>query len=182
MRGRVLIDKQVLINLVVASVSVVITNIFNYIFTLKKETRLQATKYKEEILIKVYTPIYKELIKQIYPGDGYEGISLSTFRDIEKIVEDNLTLVDPQLQLIISGIKEDIAYIGYCDSINSVIIDQDSKLFHYVFKQYNLLRKNLGLPYEKQYPKWIIRFKFKVRWLLKSIKRKQKIKKLGSKS
>lgn len=63
-----------IIGLLVASVTIFLTNVFSYLFAIKKEARLQSTQYKIEILDKVYTPIYKILTTDIIPGDGYECI------------------------------------------------------------------------------------------------------------
>ncbi|WJY28272.1 hypothetical protein [Sporosarcina trichiuri] len=145
------------IGLLVAAVTIFITNIFSYIFAMKKEVRIQSTSYKIETLEKVYTPIYKILIKDVVPGDGYESIDDHQLDCISKIAEENINLVDPKLDNILWKLREDVRYAHQEEGYNDFIyLDEDRMLLHHVESYFNKLRKAVGLPYEKKINKKIV--------------------------
>lgn len=137
----------IFIALISSSLAIILTGSINYYFLIKKEFRMQANSYKIEILQNIYTPIVKLLNKEVFPGDGYEGISVNTFSSIEEIVEDNYQLVSPELDSIIWSLKEDIIHRSH-DSYET-IIDDDRILVDHVGFNFNFYRKELGLPYDK---------------------------------
>ena len=99
-----------IIGLLVAAVTIFITNIFSYLFAVKKEVRIQSTNYKIETLDKVYTPIYKILIHDVVPGNGYESIDDHQLESILEIAAENINLVDPKLDNILWKLREEIRY------------------------------------------------------------------------
>ena len=99
-----------IIGLLVAAMTILLTNIFSYLFAIKKEVRIQSTQYKIEILDKVYTPIYKILSRSVAPGDSYEGIDDHQLDRINEIVEEDVNLVDPNLNSIIWSLREKVRY------------------------------------------------------------------------
>ncbi|PIC66752.1 hypothetical protein CSV71_08030 [Sporosarcina sp. P21c] len=139
-----------IIGLLVAAVTIFITNIFSYIFAMKKEVRIQSTNYKIEILDKVYTPIYKILIQDVVPGDGYESIDDHQLESILKIAAENINLVDPKLDNILWKLREEVRYAERETQYNGFIyLDEDRMLLYHIESYYNKLRKAIGLPYEK---------------------------------
>lgn len=136
-----------LTSIIIASVTIIISNCFTYLFALKKDSKQIYSKYKISILEELYTPIYKIILREVNPLDGYEGISGKQFTEIKEIISDKYILVDPVLDNIIWSLKEDECLNRgyekyYC-------FDKDRRLLTHVERQYNKLRKSIGLPYEK---------------------------------
>lgn len=73
---------------------------------------------------------------------------MKQFEKIEKIIQESLELVDPQLELIIWILKEEYYIQSTHPNINYISLDEDRRLVDYVEFQYNNLRKQLGLPYD----------------------------------
>ncbi|KAA0957704.1 hypothetical protein FQ085_06540 [Planococcus sp. ANT_H30] len=145
--------REVIIALISSSLAIIFTNLVNYYFLIKQESRSQANSYKVDILHKVYTPITKLIMRDVYPGDGYEGITQDTFKSIETIVEDNYQLISPDMDRIIWSIREDIVISSQNqaqDKHNQFIkLDEDSRLLDHVDYSFNYYRKELGLPFDK---------------------------------
>lgn len=143
-----------IIGLLVAVITLFVTNILSYYFAIKKEVRLQATQYKLEMLDKVYTPIYKLLIIDIAPGEGYECIDDTILKSIIEITESNFNLVDPKLNSIIWKLKEEM-FFKFEQQRNSddpfTYYDEDRVLFNHIEKYHNHLRKSLGFPSESKF-------------------------------
>lgn len=117
---------------------------------MKKEVRIQSTNYKIETLDKVYTPIYKILIHDVVPGDGYESIDDHQLESILEIAAENINLVDPKLDNILWKLREEVRYADRETQYNHFIyLDEDRMLLNHVESYYNKLRKAIGLPYEK---------------------------------
>lgn len=139
--------REIFIALISSSLAILGTSFFNYYFLMRKEFRMQANSYKIEILQNIYTPIVKLLNKEVFPGDGYEGITFDTFSSIEEIVNNHYQLVSPELDSIIWSLKEEINH-GWHHS-NEVRLDEDRALVDHVEFNFNFYRKELGLPYDK---------------------------------
>ncbi len=131
------------IPIIIATFTIFFSSLMGYYFSLKKDSRKSYTTYRKEILEKIYIPIYKILIREVYPSDGYESIHLGQLSEIETIVRKNPALVDPKLDSFIWSFIED-AQRG-CE-----IFDEDRALLNHVTREYNELRKSMGLPYEKR--------------------------------
>lgn len=163
------------INLLVAAVTILLTNIFSYLFALKKEGRNHAVHYKIETLDKIYTPIYKILIQRVIPGDGYEGIDDHQLESIIKITDDHVNLVDPKLNKILWNLREEAQYIWQTrGDISYIILDENRVLMNHVESYYNLLRKAVGLPYEKPWQNKLFTLKKIFRRKYNSLKRLMK--------
>lgn len=134
--------------LVVSTGGVIITAILTHFFTTKREKFSKVFEYKLKILTVVYTPVYRILLEGVNPFDGYEGISIKQFESIEKIIQVNLELVDPQLESIVWILKEEKYALYSHSNIDYVSLDEDRRLVDYVDFQYNYIRKQLGLPYD----------------------------------
>ena len=152
--------------MIIATITIFFSSFFGYLFTLKKESKQAYNKYRIEILENLYSPIYKELIQGIWPGEGYEGIDISQFTKIKKTVNENSILVDPTLDNLVWSLAEDAHNLGY-DTL-----DADRYLFNHVIKEYNALRKSVGLPHEKEITR--IKNKVRIKYVLFKIKIKHK--------
>lgn len=148
--------------IIIATVTIFFSSFFGYLFTLRRESKQAYNKYRIEILENLYSPIYKVLIQEIWPGEGYEGIDLSQFTKIKSIVDENSILVDPKLDNLVWSLAEDAHKLGY------VTLDADRYLFNHVIKEYNALRKSVGLPHEKEFKR--IKNKVRMKYLLLKIK------------
>jgi hypothetical protein len=127
----------------------------NY-FSYWKDKKIAAGKYAEDSLRKLYIPIYKILVKHIYPGDGYDGIDEDQVSDIKKIIDENPELTDPELGRIVDSTFEDVMHQNsrpYDDQLDlkAMRYDDDRELLDYVLIAFNKTRKNLGLPSNKYY-------------------------------
>ena len=119
---------------------------------MKKEVRFQSTHYKIETLDSVYTPIYKILIQNVIPGEGYESIDNHDLDNIIKIIDEHVNLVDPKLNNIIWSLREEERFAWDARQNNPfVYLDENRVLLNHVVSYYNKLRKAVGLPYEKQW-------------------------------
>ncbi|MGH0793588.1 hypothetical protein ACQVTT_05130 [Bacillus mycoides] len=153
--------------LIVTTGGVLITAILTHFFTLKREKYSKIFEHKLQILKDVYTPIYLVLMKEVEPGEGYQGLGGRPFQNIMGILEDNIELVDPNLESILWDLKEDYYY---WDQRPSGLLDEDRKLLDFVLYQYNVLRKDMGLPYDAS----SIGLKTRVGFYLSNIKRNRK--------
>lgn len=162
------------------------TNIFGY----WKEKRISSSKYAEEVLKRLYVPIYKILVEGVIPGDGYQGIDEDQLDRIKSIIDDNPELTDPKLDALIYGYLED-AYWNlnrlYVDQKNPeyVIYDSDRKLLDYILISFNKTRKSLGLPHDRTYAFPILiklkKWREKV-WYIKKLRKLKKKQKKSSTS
>lgn len=161
--------------LVVSTGGVIITAILTHFFTVKREKFSKVFEYKLKILKDVYTPIYRIILEDVHPFDGYEGISIKQFEKIEKIIQENLELVDPQLESIIWILKEELYALYSHPNIDYVTLDEDRRLVDYVDFQYNYIRKQLGLPYDSGKITFVERLEiFKQRYKSKKNSKKAK--------
>lgn len=156
--------------LIVTTGGVMITAILTHFFTLKREKYSKTFEHKLQILKDVYTPIYRVLMKQVEPGEGYEGLGARPFLEIMEILEDNIELVDPNLESILWDLKEEYYHWGQS---RVRLLDEDRKLLDFVLFQYNVLRKDMGLPYDASSVGLKTRFEF----YLGNIKRSRKSRK-----
>ncbi|MDQ7236782.1 hypothetical protein QYM13_23830 [Bacillus pacificus] len=153
--------------LIVTTGGVMITAILTHFFTLKREKYSKTFEHKLQILKEVYTPIYRVLMREVEPGEGYQGLGAKPFLDIMEILEDNIELVDPNLESILWNLKEEYYYWG---ESRVRLLDEDRNLLDFVLYQYNVLRKDMGLPYDAS----SIGLKTRVGFYLSNIKRNRK--------
>ncbi|MDA1795689.1 hypothetical protein [Bacillus cereus group sp. BY8-1LC] len=153
--------------LIVTTGGVMITAILTHFFTLKREKYSKTFEHKLQILKEVYTPIYRVLMREVEPGEGYQGLGATPFLDIMEILEDNIELVDPNLESILWDLKEEYYYWG---ESRVRLLDEDRNLLDFVLYQYNVLRKDMGLPYDAS----SIGLKTRVGFYLSNIKRNRK--------
>ncbi|MCB4844103.1 hypothetical protein LHW04_03375 [Bacillus tropicus] len=135
-----------LITPIVTVFSVFITAILTHIFTSKRDKYGKVYDHKIKILTDVYTPIYRYLMDEVEPGDEYGGLSLDTYHAVRDILESNIHLIEPELESMLWQLNEQYYYLNQMRTRN---FDSDKKFMRYVVFQYNLLRKDLGLPYDK---------------------------------
>ena len=140
--------REVIIALLSSSITIVIASFFNYHFLVRKESRMQATSYKVEILEKLYMPLMKEVTKSELPFNGYMGLSEEGFNVIDRIIIDNYQLVSPDLALIHKILIEErhMNSNGY----SGFLVDEDKYLLNHLEYNFNFYRKELGLPYNKE--------------------------------
>ncbi|MCU5695517.1 hypothetical protein OCB06_19160 [Bacillus cereus] len=153
--------------LIVTTGGVMITAILTHFFTLKREKYSKTFEHKLQILKEVYTPIYRVLMREVEPGEGYQGLGATPFLDIMEILEDNIELVDPNLESILWDLKEEYYYWG---ESRVRLLDEDRNLLDFVLYQYNVLRKDMGLPYDAS----SIGLKTRVGFYLSNFKRNRK--------
>jgi hypothetical protein len=131
------------------ALATVVTAVFTYVTTVRKERKAQVNTHRLEILQKVYTPIYRVIMDGVYPGDGYEGLTNSQLNKIYDIITERLELVDPRLEQLVWSLKEDQMLEGRQFEENiGPYLDEDREFLDYVEFRYNDLRKSLGLPYD----------------------------------
>jgi hypothetical protein len=118
-----------------------------YFVTVRKERKAQVNQHKLEVLQKLYTPLYRTLIRSLHPMEGYDGLNQKSFDKIKEVIEENISLVDPELEVIYYGLKED----EFLSQQTLNFIDYDKMFFHHVAYHYNSLRKQLGLPFDRTY-------------------------------
>ncbi|MGM2669628.1 hypothetical protein ACS2QR_16925 [Bacillus cereus group sp. Bce026] len=157
--------------LIVTTGGVIITAILTHFFTLKREKYSKTFEYKLQILKDIYTPIYRILSSQVEPGEPYEGIEFHSFQEIERIIESNLELTDPNLESIIWEMKEGFLFSQSVDEYRNQ--DQNRSLLDYVLFQYNKLRKELGLPHDSSAVSFNVRLGFYIYKYKMNKKRKE---------
>ncbi|UQD52325.1 hypothetical protein C0971_10105 [Bacillus methanolicus] len=140
----------------------VLTAAASSLFGFLKDKKVASSKYTEESLRKIYVPIYKILMENLNPMDGYEGIASRQFYRIKEIVNEHPELCDPKLDSIIWGIDEDIRFqsMNYNHNDNNLeyeLFDENRKLIDYVLHAFNKTRKSLGLPADRLYVYPILR-------------------------
>ncbi|KAB2493212.1 hypothetical protein F8158_22875 [Bacillus cereus] len=137
--------------LITTVVSGLIGIIIGHFFTLKRERRGRVYKNKEKVLKEVYAPIYKILSPDFGYSSEYKGTV--KIKQIEEIVHNNSELVDTQLIQMVKDTRAGIRMVdgptGEKDDF-TVVYDHDKKFFTYIRDQYNSLKKELGLPYDKK--------------------------------
>ncbi|NEU29169.1 hypothetical protein GN156_00025 [bacterium LRH843] len=128
--------------------AVVVTALFTYWTTVRSERKKQVNKHRLDILQKLYGPIYKAYNSSVIPTDGFEGLWDVHANKIIEIFDENIEIADPLLEEFIWGLKEDV----FINNRNRhVVYDEDRKLLEHVSYNYNLLRKQLNLPYDSAY-------------------------------
>ncbi len=154
----------------------------HYLTSRRTISDLKRSNLQKE-LENVYVPITNIIDSSVEPTYGYEGLSNKDVDEIAKIAKDNAPFIDVKLKRLIDGLLED-QYIMERSEVNYPIYDENRKLLKYAFYKYNLLRKQLRLPYDNNYfvirslfsnlkeKYWILHRKFD-RWIRK-IKRKNK--------
>ncbi len=161
-----------------AVITAAASNAFGYF----KDKKFASSKYTEDVLTKLYVPIYKILTDNLVPGDGYDGINAGQLDIIQQLIKDNPELTDPQLEKLVYGYLED-DYHNQLESINNdynnFIYDEDRKLLDYVLISFNKTRRSLGLPYDLKYASPIV---VKSKLWFKDIRYKQRRKKMKRKS
>ncbi|PGM03795.1 MULTISPECIES: hypothetical protein [Bacillus cereus group] len=131
---------------IVTVLSVFITAVLTHIFTSKRDKYGKVYDHKLKILTDVYTPIYRYMMDEVEPGEEYGGLSVDTYHAVKDILESNIHLIEPGLESMLWQLNEQYYYIDHMRTKN---FDEDKKFMRYVVFQYNLLRKDLGLPYDK---------------------------------
>ncbi|WP_017378818.1 hypothetical protein [Paenisporosarcina sp. TG-14] len=137
------------ITIITAAITTIIVSWIGYFFGHLKDKKIAITKYSEESLRKIYIPIYKILIQNVDPLDGYEGITGSQHNSIKKIADNHIELCDPKLESLIWRIEEDIRHEASAFSYNQYdLFDQNRNLFNYVLHAFNKTRRSIGLPFD----------------------------------
>lgn len=131
----------------------VLTGLFTYWITFKKEREEKKYHAYKELLEKVYTPIVKIINDTWIPGEGYEGLYERELVKIIEVIDTNLPIVEPRLESFVWMFKEEITYSEY------MIFDRKSEFLDYINYRYNYLRKKIYLPYDTQYFFWGRQFK-----------------------
>ncbi|WP_392454263.1 hypothetical protein ACF3OH_09425 [Chryseomicrobium aureum] len=119
----------------------------------KESNQREIKEVDKLILHELYAPILDVLSFNIFPGDGYEGISSGQLTDIRKILDNKSLLVDTELAEIVYGYEEDLIHLWRNNSLSEYdekCLDDDRKLLEHVNKIYNLKRKSLNYPYDKE--------------------------------
>lgn len=78
---------------------IIITALFTYWMTSKRERNNRIYEANKELLIKVYIPILRIINDSEYPGDGYEGLHDSEVTSIISLIDDNITIIDCKLEI-----------------------------------------------------------------------------------
>ncbi|RKD24226.1 hypothetical protein BEP19_07420 [Ammoniphilus oxalaticus] len=131
------------------TISVAILSILlTYFTTVKRERSQQVNKHRLEILQKLYTPIYRVIFTSVFPGGGYDGLDKWNAYSLVNIVEQNIELTDPILEELCWDLKEELYY---SDERMLCFVDKDRRVLDHVVYNYNLLRKQLNLPYDYAY-------------------------------
>lgn len=132
-------------------IATVIGAIITHLLAGKREKRGRIYNNKEKALKEVYAPIYKILSSDLDDSSQYKGtVKLSA---IEEIVRDNSELVDSQLLKMVRKTRYGIRFVdGPTMAIEDrkAMYDVDRGFFIHIHSKYNSLKKELGLPYDKE--------------------------------
>ncbi|WP_283746332.1 hypothetical protein [Bacillus cereus] len=140
-----MLSNEKIFTIIVSGIMAILAAILTHYFTMRKERFSKTYEHKLKIFTNVYTPIYGILRNEVEPGEGYRGLNPTAFIEIMDILEENIELVDPNLESILWNLKEDYYDMG---EMGFDFLDEDRKLLDFILFQYNVLRKNLGLPYD----------------------------------
>ncbi|MED3467540.1 hypothetical protein P4485_16810 [Bacillus thuringiensis] len=143
-----MLDDIRVVTLIITTCGVVITALLTHFFTSRREKYEMVYEYKLKILTEVYTPIYRYLMDEVDPGDEYSGFDVGTYMGITGILESNIHLIEPVLESMLWQLNEQYHHMEQ-ERTSTSIFDKDKKFMRYIVFQYNLLRKELGLPYSK---------------------------------
>lgn len=137
-------------------------------FSYKKDQKLHSNaKYVDRAMYDLYLPLYKIIYESEGHFQEYYGISWEQFSEIEKLIDENLDLVDEQLHLAYLTAAMDLSEGEVKWGTNTItdptgkpdkekkftIIDEqqrdyyDHVLYDYIHYAFNKTRKTLGLPY-----------------------------------
>jgi hypothetical protein len=141
--------KTLLPAIISAGISVLVFIILHFIIEPHRQRKLML----KERLAKLYAPVYGLLIarlklgKTVFPNQqrmtlgGMKEHSFLTKETLEELVYNNLSYAD--LELIET-------WSEYAGSVHGVNLDISDKFISSVVKEYNLLRKKLKLPYNRE--------------------------------
>lgn len=136
-----------LIGIIATAIGAIIT----HLLAGKREKRGRIYNNKEKALKEVYAPIYKILSSDLVDSSQYKGtVKLSA---IEEIVRDNSELVDSQLLKMVRKTRYGIRFVGgptMAIEDRKAMYDVDREFFIHIHSKYNSLKKELGLPYDKE--------------------------------
>lgn len=139
----------------------VFTSGLTYWLTGKREQSKLSIENKRKALQNVYIPVIKEIDRDICPGVGYDGLSVEKMDSIIKIFEDNESLIEAKMMVEVWRNKE-LRYHNDLEESNIEVYDLSRKFFNEINRQYQMLRKDLKLPYNKNrfgIKKYISRYK-----------------------
>jgi hypothetical protein len=117
-------------------------------------TRRTVSEIRKSNLLKqlenVYLPIIKVIRNGFIPLDGYEGLSHFQVNEIIEIIKNNEQYADTDLDVWAWRFEEEQYIISPNDDSHYYSFDEDGKFKDYVYRRYNLIRKELHLPYDKK--------------------------------
>lgn len=131
-----------------AIITSIATNYFSYL----KEKKFATSKFTEKVFLELYSPLFKKLESFSYdPIVGYEGMYVDQYREISRFIFEKLDYADKDLLNIINNLDVTLHYLHreYDDPDNRMLLDDKYELYNHVAKSYNILRRSLGLPYNK---------------------------------
>lgn len=138
-----------MINIIVTSIvaSIVATSL-SYL----KEKKFATSVYTEKVFVELYSPLFRKLEDfSMDPRIGYEGMDLQQFREVSNLINNKLEYADKKLLDIISEIEIIVYYLHdqLIDDETKFLLDDKFILYNHVSKDYNILRRSLGLPFDR---------------------------------
>ncbi|MFS0666296.1 hypothetical protein AB1L06_20280 [Bacillus mojavensis] len=145
---------QFFVILLTALLTAIMSNLFSYIKEKMIASSNTSSKYTEEILSKLYVPLYRLVTRGNYNLKGYDGLTPKTVFEMKKIIEQNPELCEPGLERLIVNLYEEARRLdGYSGTVHmkqGKKVDENGELYNYIVNGFNTIRRNLGLPSERK--------------------------------
>ncbi|MGG3874546.1 hypothetical protein [Brevibacillus laterosporus] len=139
----------------------IVSGIGSGILTHYLTTRRELTEIRRQNLMKqlelIYLPIISIFENKTNVNSGYRGITVSDFSVVSKIIKENLLYTDSNINYLLMKLEDecnDIHRMAFYDSIDNfddTPIDVDRNFYIYIQSQYNNIKKELQLPYDKNF-------------------------------
>ncbi|WP_068791850.1 hypothetical protein [Brevibacillus laterosporus] len=139
----------------------IVSGIGSGILTHYLTTKRELTEIRRQNLMKqlelIYLPIISIFENKTNVNSGYRGITVSDFSVVSKIIKENLLYTDSNINYLLMKLEDEcndihrMAFSGSIDNFDDTPIDVDRNFYIYIQSQYNNIKKELQLPYDKNF-------------------------------
>ncbi|QJC89998.1 hypothetical protein K1Y82_16195 [Bacillus inaquosorum] len=145
---------QFFVILLTALITAIMSNLFSFIKEKMIASSNTSSRYTEDILSKLYVPLYRLITKGNYTLKGYYGLTPKTIFEMKKIIDQNPELCEPGLERLIAEMYEEArkldGHYGTVHMKQGKKVDENGELYIYIINGFNTIRRNLGLPSERK--------------------------------
>ncbi|MEC1261272.1 hypothetical protein P9D34_12535 [Bacillus swezeyi] len=143
---------QILTVVITALLSAFFTNLGAYAKDKKLRNENATSKYTEDALMKIYSPLYKIVTSKRYTPKGYDGLTHEQMIKIKGIIESFPELCPPDLEDLVGDLYDDSIRLYQMNKMgygSEPKVDEDRRLLNYITNSFNKTRKELGIISDK---------------------------------